>query len=119
MLKNIVIVVSSIVICLVILAIAVSCGSSDPAYVSHLKSDGFPVANQHTLTGGEGVGYAWGCNSGGNGEIVMEAKSDTDAQSVAQTIESNGVAAIVQGDLVSVQAPCDGIQAFLQGAGWN
>lgn len=119
MLKNIVIIVSSIVFSLVILAIAVSCGSSGPAYVSQLKADGYPVSSQGQLQGGEGIGYAYGCNAGGYGEIVTQGKTDLDAKSLAQQLHDAGVAATSQGDLVSIQGSCDDIHSYISQLGWH
>lgn len=123
--QNVLIIGGAVVAVIVVIVIALAVAGSGPEYTSQLKQDGYPVASQNHLQGGEGVGYAYGCNSQGYGELIVQSKSNLDAQSLAQSVNSIiqqgglDMAAYTQGDLVSLHGECSDIQEVVQGAGWQ
>lgn len=116
--KKLLIAIGAVIVAVTIIVVALSCGSSGPEYVNQLKADGYPVTSQSGLTGGEGVGYAWGCN-GNYGELVGQLKSDLDAKSFADQFDGWGASVTSQGDLVSIKASCSDISTLVQNAGWH
>lgn len=107
------------VIALVTIIIVSVHSPSSPAYVSQLKSDGFTLERQGTLTGGAGVGYAEGDNAAGGGELVVQAKSAADARATASGMQGGGFDVTTEGDMLVIQAGSyTSIQALVTGNGW-
>lgn len=89
----------------IVLVIGIIAGgqSSQSPYVAQLQGDGYTVTQQGALSGGEGIGYAEGDNASGAGELVVQTKSDADAQAAVAAAQNDGAIAAANGDLLIIQ----------------
>lgn len=93
---------AGVVVLTFILVVIFGGGSSSPSYVNQLKSDGYSVKFQDTLTGGEGVGEAIGTNDSGGAQIVIQVDTAVDAQSLASDLQDTGLPVASTGDLLVI-----------------
>lgn len=89
-----------------------------PFYVTQLKNDGYTLTGQGLLHG-PGIGFAYGQNSTGMGELVVLAKSNQDAITESNTLDESGIlAAIPQEHLVIVDSGMSEIITTIRSLGW-
>lgn len=89
-----------------------------PAYVARLKADGYTTDGSCALHGEQGVGQAWGDDGNGNGELLIEAKTEDEAATLAAAMNnfanaagsSGSLTITVAGNFVVITGPAEAVQ---------